>query len=137
VDHHARVATEDAVDHGRAEGGRHRDRGADAHFAGRRVGEKFDVLHGLAQFVEHHQAAIEQRAPVDRRLDALRRAIEHAHTERVLEIGDRLRHHGVRDRKRARGLRHVSALHHREQDVQVAQLEPAPDTAAPVHARLR
>ena len=49
-------------------------------------------LIALPQFVECRTTAREQRAAVDRRLDAASAAIEKPHAERMLEIGNHLRH---------------------------------------------
>ena len=69
---------------------------SDPHFPSRRVGEKLDVLHALAQVVEYGRSAIEQRATVLGRLDPLAVAVEQAHAERMLQFRDRSRNVGLR-----------------------------------------
>ena len=62
---------------------------ADPDFADRRIGQELDVLHRLAQVIEHGHSAIEQGATVLRRLDALAAAIEQSRADRVFEVRDR------------------------------------------------
>ena len=61
----------------------------DPDFADRRIGQELDVLHRLAQVIEHGHAAIEQGAAVLRRLDAVTAAIEQPHADRVFKVRDR------------------------------------------------
>ena len=91
------------------------------------------MLHGLPKLIEDDEAAIEKRPPVDSQIDAVRRAIEQADAQGMLQVGNRLGHDRVGDRKLPCGLGHVSALHDREQNMQVAQLEPPPDSIIPLH----
>ena len=53
-------------------------------FTGCRIGEKLNILHAPAQFVEYRRATIKQRLTVRGRLDALSVTIEQAHTQRAL-----------------------------------------------------
>ena len=62
---------------------------ADPDLADRRIGQELDVLHRLAQVIEHGHAAVEQSATVLRRFGALTAAIEQPHADRVLEVRDR------------------------------------------------
>jgi hypothetical protein len=75
----------------------------------------------------------QQRAPIGGRFRALRRAVEETHAKCVLEVGNRLRHHRVRDGQAIGRARHAAGLHHRQKDMQVAQLEPAADAVAPLY----
>ena len=60
----------------------------DPYFPSRRVGEKLDILESLAQVIEHGHAAIEQRATVLGRYDALPVAVQQAHAERMFQVRD-------------------------------------------------
>src|SRR5215470_1708735 len=84
-----RILPGQVIDHGRYEAGRHWLGAADAHLARIGVAEELDVPHALLELVEHRNAALEERAAINRRLNAVRAAIEKLHAERVLEIGDR------------------------------------------------
>ena len=95
--------------------------------------KSFDVLYALPQLIEGGVAATEHRAPVFGEFDATRISLQKTHTERVLQVADRARNHGVGDGERVRRLCHAAALRDREQDVQVAQLDPAPDPVVPAH----
>jgi hypothetical protein len=76
-------------------------RGAKAHadvdraIPRRRVGEVFNMLHPLSELIERDQAAIEKGTTVNRRLDALRTAIEETNAKREFHLGDRLRDGGA------------------------------------------
>src|SRR5262249_23381454 len=61
----------------------------------------------------------------------LRQAIEQANAEGMLEIADDFRNRGLGDAEMRGGFRHAAALNHRDEHVQVAQLEPASDLAFP------
>ena len=110
-----------------------KDGASDPHFASRRVGKKLDVLHALAQVIEYGCAAIEQRAAVFGRLDALAVAIEQAHAERMLQFRDRSRNGGLGGVQALRRLAHAAGLHDGHEDMQVLQLHPAPDAIAQLH----
>ena len=49
---------------------------ADPDFTDRRIGQELDVLHSLAQVIEHGHSAIEQGAAVLRRFGAMTAAIK-------------------------------------------------------------
>ena len=95
--------------------------------------EEFDVLDALPQLIEGGMAATEHGAPILGELDAARIALQQTHAEGVLQFADRARDDGMGDGELARRLRHAPALRHREQDMQVAQLDPAPDPIVPAH----
>ena len=85
----ARIAAGELIDDCRNQTGGHEVAASNPHLPGRRVCEKLDVLHTLAQAIEDGRAAIEQRAPIFSGLDALPVAIEQAHTECMLQFRDR------------------------------------------------
>src|SRR6202040_647453 len=78
-----------------------------------------------------------QGAAVERRLDALRAAVEQPHAERLLEAGDRSRDDRARDRQAVGGPRHVALLDHGHEDVEVVRVEAATDAVRPVHVASR
>ena len=86
--HDAWMAPGDPIDDCGNEICRERGRASDAHFAGGRVGEKLDVLHRLAQFIERSHTAIKQRATVGGGLDTLSVAVEQAHAKCMLQLRD-------------------------------------------------
>lgn len=43
------------------------------------------VMHALSQFIEDHDASFDERAAVERRLDAVRVTVEERHAERVFD----------------------------------------------------
>ncbi len=102
-------------------------------FARRRIGEEFDVLHGLPQLIEDGNSAIKQRASIDGEFDAAWRPIEEAHVQGVLQIGNRFCYDGVGNGKLPCGLGHVSTLHDCEKNMQVAQFEPPSYAIIPLH----
>ena len=102
------------------EAGDDRLRSADAQLADVRIGQKLDLLDALPDLIEHRCGAFDQRAAVQRRLNALRGAVEQANTERVFDLRHRLRHRGLRDRQLCRGLCHAAALRNRQQRIEIA-----------------
>ena len=77
--HDARIASRQSIDHGCDEPDAPPHRRRDPDFPGRRVGEEFDVLHALLQFIEYRNAAPDERAAVRCRRDAARAAIKKTH----------------------------------------------------------
>ena len=65
------------------------NRGPDPQFPRGRIGKELDVLHRLPQLIEYDETAVENRAPIDRRLDAVRAPVEETHAQSVLHVGDR------------------------------------------------
>ncbi len=102
-------------------------------FPRRRVGEKLDVLHALAQLVENSYSAIEQRATILGRLDTLALAVEQAHAERVLQVGNRFRNVGLGGVQLLRRLPHAAGLHDCHKDVHVLQPDPSADAVTHLH----
>jgi len=78
------ILPQEALGNGRYEPGRHWLGAANAQLPDRRVGKQFDLLHPLAQFIEHRNPALNQCPAVHRR--SLRAAIEQAHAERLLPL---------------------------------------------------
>ena len=85
---YSRILPGQPIDDGRNEARRDCDRASDPQFPRRRIGEEFDVLHGLLQLIEGDKAAIEKCARIDRRLRPPRVTIEQTHAECVLHIGN-------------------------------------------------
>ena len=78
------------MDDGRIDGGYRVLAPSHPYLPRRRIGKGRDVLNALSQFVEHCDAALDQRAAIWCRLYALPAAVEQAHAEGVFEVGDRL-----------------------------------------------
>src|SRR5882762_6214391 len=131
--HDSRITLGEPLDDGRNEGRGENGAACDPHFPRRRVGEKLDVFDALAQVIEYGHPAIEQRATVRGRLDALAVAVEQAHAERILQLRDRSRNVGLGCIEALRRLPHGAGLHHGHEDVQVLQLHPASDAIAQLH----
>ena len=102
------------------------------HLSGTRIGQELDVSDPLFELVEDHVATIEQGPSVDRRLDALRAAIEKSHPQRVLQVGDRFGNGRLGHAELSGALGHAAALGDRGKDVEVTQLEATADAALPV-----
>ena len=94
--------------------------------------EEFDVLDALLQLVEDGDPALEQRATVLRRLDALWAAIEERHAERCSMSAIALEIAGCVIAS-LRGLRHAARLRPRRGGCGGPQLEPASDATLPMH----
>ena len=112
-------------------------------FTGGRLRQEFDFLDTLAQFIEGGDAALEERASI--RCGALTTvpgSIEEANAQRMLELGDRLGYHRLRDREVPRRPCHASPLHHRKQDGAspairtVTQFDPQAACEHPIAYRL-
>src|SRR5215471_12543428 len=88
------------------------------------IRKELDVPDALLQFVEGCEAALKQRLAIASGLDALWVAVKQPHPERVLKIGDHFRHGRLRDAEIRSCLRHAAALHDREKQMQVPQLQP-------------
>ena len=101
--------------------------------AGVRLLDEVDLLEALAHFVEHRDAGLEQHLAVMRRRDARKAAVEELDAERVLQLGDRLRHDRIRYGQLLRGARHAARLSNDQRHVQVAQLDAATDPIGPFH----
>jgi hypothetical protein len=96
----------------------------------------FQVFGGAAQLIEHGAGVRDDDTPLHRGLHAARQAVEQAHTERVLQLGDRFGHGGLRHRKLVRGLRDAPLVRDKQQHAQLAQLQAAHDPVLQIHARL-
>src|SRR5713226_5645431 len=132
--HYVRILSGESIDDGRNEACGNGDRGANAYFPRRGVSEEFDVLHGLPQFVERDEAALEQCTPVNCGLDTLWATVEETNTERVFHVGDRLRYRRLRHRELRGSLSHAAAPSRGKQHIQIPQLEVTAETLLiPVH----
>src|SRR5688572_10042705 len=129
-----RIFAREPVDNGREQAGGNALGAANAQFPTGRIGEKLKLLHAVLEFVENRNAAIDQHAAIRRWLDAVAAAVEQAMPHRVLHIGNRFRYRGLRNCKLGSGLGHAAALHHAEQNMQIAKLEAASDAIGPLHA---
>ena len=89
------------------------------------------LLDALAKVVKHDDAPLEQRFAIQRRLDPQRCAIKQARGDGVFEIGNRLRHRGLRHREIGRGFSHAAPLRHGHEDMQIAQLQSPSDPLVP------
>jgi hypothetical protein len=112
-----------------------RIRRADADLTLGRIGEEVDILHALAQIIEDRDAALGQRLAVGGRDDAAAAAIDQLDGERIFQLDDRLGDRGLRDREPPGGLAHAAGLDDREQDIEVAQFQPAFGAVVPGHGR--
>src|SRR5262249_4863057 len=99
----------------------------------RGIGKEFDVLDGLAQVVEDHNATLEQRAAICGGFDALRSTIKKANAESMLHISNRLRDGRLGYRQVGSCLRHATPMRDGEESVEVPQFEPTPDLIVPSH----
>src|SRR6202008_3449897 len=79
--------------------------------------------------VKGREAALEESMAIDRRLDSLRTTVEQFDPDSVLEIGDHLRHAGLRYTEMRGRLGHAAALHDGEKEMQIAQPQAAADLA--------
>jgi hypothetical protein len=87
----------------------------------------------LLQLIENHRSAADKRDTVHGRLDPERRAVEETQPDGALDIGDRFRHGGLRDRQPCGSLSHAPQLGDLDQDMQVAQFKAPPDAFVPLH----
>jgi hypothetical protein len=83
-------------------------------------------------FPVEHQDAFQHGAAVNRRRDAARTAVEQPCAESVLQVGDELRHRGMRHAKVGGRLCQTSMLHDSEEDVQVPQPQSAANVVVPI-----
>ena len=88
----ARIFLGESFDDLRKEGVRDRQGISNRQLACRGIGQELDVPDALPQFIECRPAARKQRARVGRWLDPARAAIEKLHAQRMLKVGDDLRH---------------------------------------------
>src|SRR5262245_49042031 len=69
----------------------HRYAASDAELAGSRIAQMLDLTHSLPQLAEGREPAMEQRAAVLGRFDALRTTVEQPRADRRFQICDRSR----------------------------------------------
>src|SRR4030088_2465702 len=87
--HEARIASREPIDETRDKARGQQGAASDPHFPSRRIGEKLDVLHRLAQAIEGGRSAVEQGAPVSGRFYTLRAAVEKSHANGTFQFRDR------------------------------------------------
>src|SRR5215472_12634844 len=78
-------------------------------------------------------AAAEQGAAELRKVNSVRIPVQEPHTKYVLQLGDGTRDDRMGNCKLLRCLCHASRLSDREEDVQVAELDPPSDPIIPAH----
>jgi hypothetical protein len=130
----ARIAPRKPIDDGGNEARGEMESAPDPHFSGLWVREKLDVLDALAQGIENSRSAVEQRATIPGRFNALAVAIEQANAERLLQFRDRSRNCGLRGIEPFGRLQHAARLYDRHEDIQVVQFHPASDAIGHLHA---
>jgi hypothetical protein len=96
------------------------------------VRERLDVFDPGPEFVKSGLRSLHESGAVHRQLDAARGSIKQWSFDGVLERGDRLRHGRLRHAEMDAGLAHASVLGDREQNMQIAQPDAAPDPAIPI-----
>jgi hypothetical protein len=134
--HDTRIPAGEPINNGRHKGCRQKWVASYSHFTDRRVGEGRDVLHCLAQIVEHYRSAIEQSAPVFSRRDPLPAAVEQTHAESVFEIRNRAGNGGLPGVQKRSGLAHATSLCDGHENVKVVQFHPTSDAVAQLHGAI-
>src|SRR5262249_10832665 len=76
IDQHTRILARKPVNDRRHQSSRDDGNTADSHFAGGGIGQEFDRLYTLFEFIEGGEAVIKQGTAVDRGLDTVAAAIE-------------------------------------------------------------
>jgi hypothetical protein len=117
--------------HRRGRGG---DR-ADLHLADEPRAQRRDLVVRLAQVREHHARVADHHFAVERRVHAVRRAVEEAHVEHVFQFLQEARCRRLRHAEHIGGAAHVAFFFHCRQQQQLARLEPRPHE--PVRIALR
>src|SRR5205085_6705341 len=103
---HPRILSRESMDDGRIDSGDRMLAPSHAYLSRGRIGKGRDVLNALPQFVEHCDASFDKRPAIRRRLYTLSAAVEQAHAEGVLQVGNRLGNGGLRHVESARRLPH-------------------------------
>src|SRR5690242_4750904 len=93
---HATILLYELFNDRRNDGGGNRISRSDSQFTCGWIGEVLDVLYALPQFIEYHSASFNKGMAVGRWLNASPGAINQAHAQRMLEVGDRLRDRRLR-----------------------------------------
>ena len=131
MQHHARVLAAEALDGERENGGHDRRRTPDPQLARRRIGQERDVPYSLPQLVECGPPALEQGAPIDRRLDAAWIAVEQPCGKHLLEAGHDVRNGRLGQSELDGRLGHTAGLRHRKKHLQVPEPQAASDLLFP------
>src|SRR5262249_21097344 len=128
-----RILPGDPMDDGRNKARTLNVAASDSYFSSGGIGEKLDVLYGLAEFIEHSRAAIEQDPTILGQLDALGVAVEQSNANCSFQFGDGPGNGGLSRIEKSSRLAHVAGLHHGHQDMKVVQLQPKSDAVAHLH----
>src|SRR5436189_4660966 len=128
------MASGEPIDDRRCKARRERIDTSDSHFTDGRVGKKLDLVDALTQLVECRKSVLENRAAIERGLDALAAAMQQAHAQGMYHAGNGLRHERMGNRQLFGSLRYAAERHCREQDMHVAQLESSADAVLPMHS---
>ena len=133
----AHVERHAGIPSGKAFDDRQKDRrdpigATDFDFTRGRVRKELDVPNCLLQLVEGRTAAVQQGAAVNRRLDAARGAIQQFCPNRVLQVGDQLRHRWMRHSEVGSRFCKTAVLHDREEHMQIPQLQAPANVTVPV-----
>jgi len=97
-----------------------------------RVGQGVNLSYPLPQIIERHLAVFEQRAAIEGWFNAARAAIQKAHPNAGLQIGNRLRHNRLRNPELGGRFDHAARLNDGGQYVQIPQANPPANAALPV-----
>src|SRR4029079_18556507 len=127
------MAPGEPIVYGINEAGSERDDAPNAHFPGSRVGQKLNLLHRLAQVIEHGRATRKQGPTAISRSDTLGRAVEQTHADRAFQIGDRSGNGGLSRVQQHRCLIHAASLYDGHENMQVVQSHATSDSIAQLH----
>src|SRR5262249_5409211 len=105
---------------------------ADLHLTRSGIGQALDVPDALLQFIECSSAARENGAAVNRGRNSVRAAIEKLCAQRVLKVGDQLRHRWLRNAEMRSCLSQTAPLHGRKEHVQIPKPHASADMAVPI-----
>ena len=82
---------------------------------------RFKLVHARPQVIKYGGTALQQCSPIERGFYTARAAIEQAHSDGMLQIGNDLRYDWLRDRKMFGRFRHAAPLRDGEKNLQVPQ----------------
>src|SRR5215471_6481829 len=131
-----RIASPQLPDDCGHEAWREPETASDPHLSNLQVGKGLDVLSRQPQIVEDGRSTIEQGSAVERGLDALGAALKQADAHGALQFPDRFGDGRLSRIEEGGCLVHAAGLHHRDQDVEVAQLDALADAVAETHGTL-
>ena len=102
-------------------------------FSACRIGKKFDVLHGLAQLIEHRYSAVQQDAATGGRLDPLSVAVEQRLTDCLFQLCDRPRYRGLTRVEGSRSFSHATLLDDCHEYLQTLQSQASFNAVRQIH----